>query len=397
MAAAMIVLAAVTSPAKPTTPADEVRDIATRMEQTGACTLEGKLMLSMPQLAEDVVYGMTLHQLAPVKGDTLAPAPYVIDWRREQTANAIHGFSAYFPGNHYRLQGDRLLEYHYDKDPYPFGKEHGKGGVQQSAQFANYMPAYLAKELRRMADDGRYWLKVTTDTVVDGQKATVIKTVLNINGTTGAEGSYVLDPTDMMPRSLVLENNPGAISEQTVTVVFDQKATPATPVPELPLTEEVLIKRYPGDFATKRLSSYRLDNLPGRSMPAFEAPTLDSRRYTYSKGQKLHGPMLIVVADAQEVFTKDLISQIREGVSQIPVPTDVVWAFVDKRPEGIEDVIGRTEADETVLVGAHALVRDCGVTDLPSLILVSDKGIVKTVASGYNKHLSSDVIKMLSE
>lgn len=396
MAAAMLVSVASPISASTTNDNGDIIRIADRLAAVGNCSLEGTLGVAMPQLAEDVMYGVTLHQLAPVDGDTLAPAPYVIDWRREQTENDIHGFSAYFPGNHYRLQGDRLLEYHYSADRYPFGKEKGKGGVQNTAQFANLLPAFMARDLKSMADDQRYYIHAAEDTIVDGRKAVVVKAIMTVNGITANESEYVFDHSSMLPRRVTYENNPGAISEQTVTVVFGDKS-PSTSSPESPLTEEQLISRYPDDFATKRLSSYRLDNLKGRRLPAFEAPTLKGDRYTYAAGQKFTGPTLIVVCEAQSMFTKEMIDQIRQGAAQLVNPADIIWAFVDKHTGAIEDAVGKSRSGETTLVGARALARDCGVTDMPSLIAVERDGTVKSASSGYNNHMASDVINMLTK
>lgn len=402
MAAAMTLLAAAPMLASNTNDDEhkKVNSLAQRLSEAGACSLEGTLSVSMPQLAEDVIYRITFHQLPSEQPDTLAPVSYVIDWHRDKSENAAEGFSAYFPGNHYRLQGDRLLEYHYATNPVPFGKEKGRGGVQQSAQFANMLPAFLAEELRRMAADDRYYMHVAADTTVNGKKATVLRTIMTIEGVTANEGEYVFDPKSSLPRRIVLENNPGSISEQTVSVEFAEGPELSTTPPTAPLTEEQLIERYPDDFATKRLSSYRLDNLPGRRLPSFEAPTLEGDqagdRYTFGRDTRLSAPMLIVIAEGDAVFTKDMIAQIRQGVEQVTFPVKVVWAFADSNPYTISEAIGRKGADETVLRGAKGLIRKCGVTDFPSLISVNSKGIVTKAVSGYNNHLASDVINMLT-
>lgn len=398
MAAAMTIMAAAPMLASNNVTDDhkKVLSLAERLSEAGACSLEGTLSVSMPQLSEDVIYNITLHQLPGEQTDTLAPVSYVIDWHRDKSENAAEGFSAYFPGNHYRLQGDRLLEYHYAANPIPFGKEKGRGGVQQSAQFANMLPAFLAEDLKRMAADDRYYMHVATDTTVNGKKATVLRMIMTVQGETANEGEYVFDPATSLPRRIILENNPGSISEQTVSVVFADDGTLSTTPPEAPLTEEQLINRYPDDFATKRLSSYRLDNLPGRRLPAFEAPTLNGERYTFDRETRLSGPMLIVIAEGGAVFTKEMISQIRQGLAQITFPVKVIWAFADRNQETIAEAIGKEGADETVILGAKGLIRECGVTDYPSIICVDSKGIVTKATSGYNNHLSSDVINMLT-
>lgn len=366
------------------------------LRSKGAYSVEAQLSVAMPQLAEDIIYGVTLHQLPTVESDTLAPAPYIVDWRREKNDNDINGFSAYYPGNHFRMQGDRLLEYHYSADTHPFGKAKGNGGVQNTAQFVNYLPVYLANDLERMSADNRYHIHMANDTLVNGKKSKVIKVVMDINGETAMEGEYVFSSPQIDPVRVTLENNPGSISEQTITVTYNPDAPLATPAPPATLDEDVLIARYPNEFATKRQSSYRLDNLAGRKLPAFESPTLSGDRYTHAQGEKFRQPVLLVFAEAEGVFTDDLVSGVREGVSQLPYPVEIVWAFADKHTDAISETVGETGVDETVLVGVKGLARDCGITELPVIVVVGTDGIVKSTSAGYNNHIASDVINMFS-
>lgn len=70
-------------------------------------------------LQDDVDYTLRLRSWeAPT--DTLAPCDYLIDWKVATPDGESSGFSAYYDGNVYNFRGDRLLEYHYDRDKNPF-------------------------------------------------------------------------------------------------------------------------------------------------------------------------------------------------------------------------------------------------------------------------------------
>ena len=177
--------------------------------------------VTMPQLNDDVVYDISLYQQA-APADTLFPASYLIDWAMTSREEPVKGFSAYFDGNHYRYAGERLQEYHVKWDAFPFGAGFDPKvtatGVQRTAQFANLLPASLAEELQRMQSGQNYIFAVHPDTLVNGHRYIALEARLSVKGNTAMETTYLFDKSTYMPASILYENNPGAVSEQTVSV-----------------------------------------------------------------------------------------------------------------------------------------------------------------------------------
>ena len=69
---------------------------------------------------------------------------------------------------------------------------------------------------------------------------------------------------------------------------------------------------------------------------------------------------------------------------------------MDKHVDAIEEVVPEIRPGEHLLMGARPLARDCGVGDLPVVILTDASGTVKNVILGYNNDLASDVIQKMA-
>lgn len=387
-------IAATALASTPATPIELINRI-----DTAAYSAEATFSVTMPQLTDDVVYALVLNQ-TPAPADTLCPAAYLIDWTvthrpgmSEPTA-ADHGFTSYFSGNHYSLTAERLRERHMPADVATFTRP-VKGGIAVTSQFADLVPALMAAKLRDMADDPRYSLSVRPDTIVGGEKAVVLLTRMTVNGNVASEGEYLFYPgATLTPRRVVLENNTGSIGEQTITVNIarphDAGTTPA------PVTEEALMAVYPDQFERYRTSSYRLENLPGRHLPAIAAPTSTGTRFARNTSQSLDAPTAVVMLEARSEFTPKVIAAVREAAAQLPWRMDILWAFTDTNPDDVEAVIAEPATDETILLSARAIARDCGAgSTLPAIVFAGRNGIVTDFIAGYNNSLSSDVLKKM--
>lgn len=388
------ILAVVALAAYPTTPSEIINSI-----EPGAYRADADFAVTMPQLPDDVVYSLTISQ-TPAPTDTLCPAAYLIDWTVTQRPGmseptmADHGFTSYFYGNHYSLLAERLRERHADTDQVSFMRPH-RGGIAVTSQFADLVPSILAAKLRDMESDPRYTLIARPDTTVSGEKAVALLTTLTIDGTVASEGEYIFYPGEhLVPRRITLENNTGSIGEQTVTVKFarptDAGAAPA------PTNEESLIAAYPEEFERYRTSSYRLENLPGRHLPAIAAPTANGKRYARTASQTLDAPAVVVLLEARSEFTPNVIEAVRTAARQLPWRADILWAFTDTNPDDVEAVMPAPGTDETILLSARSIARDCGAGSmLPAIVFVGRDGIVTDFTAGYNNSLASDVLKKM--
>lgn len=388
-----IILLMVTAALYPT--GMEARGIDRIVEQLDAAACYHatvRYAVTLPQAQDDVVYTLQL-TAQDNRGDTLAPADYLIDWSVPTHDGNAEGFSAYFDGHHYRFRDQRLQEYHVTWDSIPFmprlNGDTRSLGVQQSAQFVQLLPQFIARELKRMDADPLYTLTVTPDTLVAGQKRTVVYAEMTVHDVVCQEQTYVFDAPTGMPVSIDTESNPGSISEQTILANYTYTA--AHPCP--PMNEEMLMKRYPDVFARFRQSNFRIENLPGTKLPGFSLPTPTGERYTRRSSDSFRAPAVIAMMDARAVFTPDMIAALRAAADRMPVDAALVFAFTDNRIDDIDAVCPTLRPGETTLMSARSLARDCGAAALPVVMICRQDGTVSDVILGFNNDLTESVIQ----
>ncbi len=357
-------------------------------------TADVKFTVTMPQLNDDVIYELSLTQ-TPASGDaSLLPYDYIIDWTLTGKDIPVKGFSAYCSGHHYRYSNERLQEYHMDWDSIPFISVNGSGGVQRQAQFANLLPAAIGADIERMKHDNRYSLAEYPDTVVSGIRRAAIKAVMTIGGETAMEGEYIFDRATLMPARIILENNPGALCEQTVTAEYNTVTAADTPCQ--PIDESTLTGLYPDIFEKYRECNFRIENLPGTRLPGFALPTSTGERYTRHISDGFRAPTVIALMNASAVFSSELVQAVRDAIDSLPYSADVIWCMTDHDIDSIEAVIPSLRPGEHLLTSSSSLARDCGAASLPTLILADTDGTVRDVILGYNKELSQLVIQKMA-
>ncbi len=378
LAIASPVLAMAENPASPNTYIDHL---------TGLTDYCGRVSYSvlLPQAEDPVTYDITL-QSTVVPGDTLSPCRYLIEWipGREDQGK---GFAAYLDGAHYRYRDNRLQEYHMSWDSIPFIM--GNGGVQCNAQFVDVLPQFLGRELGRLVADSNFVYTFAPDTLYNGRKVAVIDGKLMYHGYVSKEATYILDPATLMPLAIELENNPGAISEQSVSIRYDDNGIRPFTID----SEEDLMALYPEVFEKYRESNFRIENLPGTQLPTFTAPTPAGERYAYHRGDTFNSPVVIALVDDSGANTPATLQAVRDASAKSPAQFDIIIAFVTNDTERATEIAGRCLPGETLLTGARTLARDCGAGIFPTLIYVGRDGHVKDVNLGYNKDLTNVVIQ----
>lgn len=370
--------------------ADIARALSATTFYADSCTYE----VLLPSLPDPVTYSIALMQAPAEPADTLAPASYLIDWRLPAPSGISQGFSAYTTGAHYRFRDSRLQEYHAEWDSAPFAPSGDVSrGVQNLVQFADLLPAYLGEHFAAMAQDSSYIYKVSPDSIVSGERAAVVEGIRRINGYDAAEYTYILDPATFLPRKIELENNPGQLGEQSITIRYAATASAKAPA----INDSMLADRYPDAFGRYRGSSYSLENLPGKALPRFVAPTTTGERYLHEKGDPLAATTVYAFVDAGVGSTPSLVEEVRSAADYLPFNVDIVWAFINHRADDIEAVMPSIRPGEHLLMNARGAATDCGVgADTPVLIFVGTDGIVKDFLRGYNQDFRSLVIQKAS-
>lgn len=200
---------------------------------------------------------------------------------------------------------------------------------------------------------------------------------------------YIFDNRTARPVRIESENNPGAISEQTVTVSFHEPT--AAKIPDF--TESELIKRYPKEFGYFRQSNFRAESLPGTPLQGFSLPTTTGERYSRQKGDQFASPVIIAMIDPGVSTSRETIAAVREAASSLPFDIGIIWAFMSSDIDLIESVSGEPRIGETALISARGLARDCGITSFPTLIFTDYTGTVKAVQLGFSKDLKEKTVQ----
>lgn len=372
-------------------PAQGLDGIITRLRATDCFQATADYAVELPQAIDDVVYTVKLSARAN-GGDPLSPADYLIDWFVPVESGTSSGFSAYFNGHHYRYRDERLLEYHVAADSLPFLAQH-RGpasipGVQRSAQFVTLLPHFIADELEAAAANPDY--KITVGAAAG---RITVSAELITEGYLCSEFRYTFDSATGRPLTLTANYNPGAMTEQTLSVSYVYP--PSAPECQ-PLTEERLISLYPREFEQFRESTFAIDNIPGKHLPAFSLPTPDARRITRHTGDEFPSPVIVVLLDPDSKLTGRLMADIRSAVDKLAAEVAVLWAFSGNRTDDIEPLLDSSRPEESAAMSAGPLARDCGAPVLPVTLVCRPDATIHKVIVGYNNNMTADVIEGLT-
>ncbi len=339
--------------------------------------------VTLPQADDDIVYTIRLQQPSP--------SSYLIDWDVTTPSGPQQGFTSYFDGHFYNFRNKRLQEHHEDWDSIPLK---GPRAIQHTVQFASLLPHEIGRTLESMAADTlHYSIRSTGHDDVTEVKVTRMAA----GNMTDAEMTYVFDNATGMPREFSAEYNPGAISEQLVHAVYNTQLEPMLPTP---LCEENLRARYPDAFENCRQSNFAIENMPGKPLPSFSLPLTFSDsgdRLSYTAGTQAESPTVIVLLDAESALTPRLVEHIRSAAERTVVAPSVIYAFVGRDIDICRTALGGALMDgEKAVHGARSLATDCGAASLPAVMTCDSSGIVKFVTVGLNKHIDTDVIRMIT-
>lgn len=367
-------------------------DIGTTLVQCGCYTDSCRYEVLLPTLEDPIAYGVWLtSEAAPA--DTLAPCSYIIRWSLATPSGINNGFSAYFGGDHFRFSNRRLQEYHATVDISTFAPSGATAnGVQRRVQFADLLPQFIGERFLTMASDTAFSVRIA-DVAASGRHAVKIDGVQRLAGCDAQEFEYILDAQTLLPLSVELENNPGQLGEQTVTVrYFRPEATPGCSI-----NMESLVALEPEAFEKYRTDTYSLEQLVGAPVPLMAVPAVGGSRYIHHRGEPLEAPTVFVFADSRTTTTPQVVAAVRRAVQAVPGSIDVVWMFADKRADEVVAITGDAEAGETLAFNAGSAIRDLGVGSLlPVIVFANRAGKVADFIRGYNNDLESVVIQKAS-
>lgn len=377
-----------------TASADDLQQIIDGLKGMDTYQADARLVVMMPQQPSDVVYDLSLSSFK-AEGDKWAPCDYLIEWSLDAPSGKQTGFGAYFDGHHYRYRGTRLQEYHVDWDSVPFMPGGNVSeGVQCRVQFANTLPAFIARDLEQLASTPGVTVRASVDTIVSGRKTALITTERQVDGMAVQRACYAFDPATFHPIKTESDNNIGALSEQTVVVEYANPAVAAA-MPAV-LSEEWLVERYPEPFERFRENNFRVENLPGSRLPQFSLETIDGSRFNHAGDDTFARPVILTFIDPATGYNDELIAALRQSAAELPVEADLMLAFMSNNIDQISEIVGRPRQGEKVFTSARSLSRHLGVTDCPVVVLVGSDARVADVILGYNKDLATIVIQKMA-
>ena len=368
----------------------DFEELADRLANYSDYNATAKYEVLLPTSQYPVVYDVVLISDKNCVSDSLAPATYLIEWSLAKDGNTSEGFSAYFDGNHYRYRDQRLQEFHAERDAIAFNPT-GRlsDGVQNQAQFCDLLPQYIGQTFANMKVDSTYKYTFHPDTVIDGRKCVAVDGTRSFKGIEALEFVYVFDRETLEPVMSEFDSNPGQISEQIITATYgvnkDARKTAGS--------EDELIALYPEVFEKYRESSFRLENMTGRRLPAFSVPSVGGERYTHSKDSKFDVPTVIALLDAETGMVAEIVESLREAIDALPMRAELILAFTNNKVELIESAVGEVRQGEHLLMSARGLARDLGVTATPVILICDRSATVKDLAIGYNNDIADFVIQ----
>ncbi len=362
-----------------------INDLISRLDSAECYTGRARVSLSLPQRSDDVIYDVSLMQVAS-PADTLAPASYITEMTLYTPLGPSRSFAAYFDGNFYRSRGPRLQEYHYPVSPEVFIPEKGRG-IQFASQFVELMPRYLAHKLREDMNGKDVYMKLETSA-----SGNVLTVLTQYDGNVAREERYVFDPVSYLPVKISIEANPATISEQTIDISYVEASTDRC----RNVTEELLMERYPDIFTFGRESDYRLESLVGGEIPAYALRDLSGVRRVRRSGDKYPSPVIMAFIEPENAASEALVADIRREVSMLPETVTVMWAYNGNVDEEAREMLGELRDGECVLMSVRGFARDCGVAGYPSVVVCGRDGKVAFVRTGYNKELPAVVMQQMA-
>lgn len=357
----------------------ELTEIADLIDKAGQGVVKASYEVQLPSSPDPVIYEISA-EYKQCAEDTLAKCQYIIDWTLKRENGDLNGFSAYFDGNHYRFRDVKLQEYHTAEDPTAF--TYGKG-VQNTAQFTDLLPPFIADNLRKMAVDSTYDYTISCkgdEIRVDG--------VQRVKGYDTMEYSYVFDPQTGMLKSASVDYNPASISEQNITVEYGILPFDGTEMKEKTLTE-----RYPDIFSRYRRGNYAVTNLKGTHLPGFEAIDLHRRRYARRIRDNFVRPTVILLVSPDVASSGEAISAVTEGIQLSPVECSLIVAVTTNDSDTVATLCGPDTVCRTVLMSAKSMALNLGVNEFPTIIYCNSDATVADVDTGFNNNTASVVLQ----
>ncbi len=287
---------------------NQVSQIISRLNQIEHYRGEALFRVTLPMTDEEVEYRLSLRcQRNPT--DTLYGYSYFIDLTSESNPAINGNFIYYDSGNYYNFSNQRLREYHAEEDTAPFhdkmNNQNELPGIHRSGLFIEELPMEIASRLQRCLSNPENRIRTYSDTLINNRKCNALYIDEYINGEIIRSSVYTFDSESGTPIFKEVENNPGHLGSQTVTVKYISSDI-KTPFPNNFFSEENFIEQKGNIIATFRSNYFKANNLTGKTAPNFSLPLLnDEKRFNLSEYEDR--PLILAFVDTTSSFCKNTL------------------------------------------------------------------------------------------
>ena len=373
---------------------NQVSQIISRLNQIEHYRGEALFRVTLPMTDEEVEYKLSL-QYQKNPADTLYGYSYFIDLTSESNP-AINGDFIYYEyGNYYNFSNHRLREYHAEEDPAPFyDKMNNKSelpGIHRSGLFIEEFPMEIASRLQKSLNNPENRIQTYSDTLINNRKCNALYIDEYINGETIRSSVYIFDSESGTPIFKEIENNPGHLGSQTVTVKYISSDI-KTPFPNNFFSEENFIKQKGNIIAPFRSNYFKAQNLAGKTAPNFSLPLLNNeKRFDLSEYEDR--TLILAFVDTTSSFCKKTL----DCAKYFSDNKSLLWITLLSEKNS-DDLIKYQE--ENVLPGivicdAQNIAAQYGIANYPTLFVISPEKRIIGVQIGYDPDMVQNLQQIL--
>ncbi len=373
---------------------NQVSQIISRLNQIEHYRGEALFRVTLPMTDEEVEYRLSLRcQRNPT--DTLYGYSYFIDLTSESNPAINGNFIYYDSGNYYNFSNQRLREYHAEEDTAPFhdkmNNQNELPGIHRSGLFIEELPMEIASRLQRCLSNPENRIRTYSDTLINNRKCNALYIDEYINGEIIRSSVYTFDSESGTPIFKEVENNPGHLGSQTVTVKYISSDI-KTPFPNNFFSEENFIEQKGNIIATFRSNYFKANNLTGKTAPNFSLPLLnDEKRFNLSEYEDR--PLILAFVDTTSSFCKNTL----DCAKYFSDNKNLLWITLlsEKNSDDLIKYQEQNELPGIVTCNAQSIAAKYGIANYPTLFVISSEKKIISVQIGYDPDLIENLQQIL--
>lgn len=373
---------------------NQVSQIISRLNQIEHYRGEALFRVTLPMTDEEVEYRLSLRcQRNPT--DTLYGYSYFIDLTSESNPAINGNFIYYDSGNYYNFSNQRLREYHAEEDTAPFhdkmNNQNELPGIHRSGLFIEELPMEIASRLQRCLSNPENRIRTYSDTLINNRKCNALYIDEYINGEIIRSSVYIFDSESGTPIFKEVENNPGHLGSQTVTVKYISSDI-KTPFPNNFFSEENFIEQKGNIIATFRSNYFKANNLTGKTAPNFSLPLLnDEKRFDLSEYEDR--PLILAFVDTTSSFCKNTL----DCAKYFSDNKNLLWITLlsEKNSDDLIKYQEQNELPGIVTCNAQSIAAKYGIANYPTLFVISPERKIISVQIGYDPDLIENLQQIL--